>query len=231
MRMSIVVERIEDLSGEQPVRGFLQIASGSNEVLVLTHGAGGNCNAPLLVKLADAFASEGINVLRCDLPFRQRRPHGPPMRTASEDQQGLRAAVESMKRRFGASSPPNTLPKREAAELRVFLGGHSYGGRMASMLLSEDPSLADALLLLSYPLHPPKKPEQKRTAHFPSLRTSTVFVHGNKDEFATKQELLEAIDLIPATTELIEIGGGHSLGIKEADVSRIVEGFVRLVAG
>jgi predicted alpha/beta-hydrolase family hydrolase len=230
MRMIIDVERIEDLSGEQPVRGYLHVASPSGDVLVLTHGAGANCNAPLLVKLADAFASAGINVLRCDLPFRQRRPHGPPLRTANEDQQGLRCAVEVMKKKFGESSPSSAAHKSGATDARVFLGGHSYGGRMASMLLADDPSVADALLLLSYPLHPPKKPEQKRTAHFPSLRTPTVFVHGSKDEFATKQELVEAMDLIPATTELIEMNGGHGLGTKEADLMRIVEGFGRFIA-
>jgi predicted alpha/beta-hydrolase family hydrolase len=256
MHMTAAIERIEDLSGEQPVRGYLHKASESNGVLVLTHGAGSNCNAPLLVKLADAITAAGISVLRCDLPFRQQRPHGPPMRTANEDQQGLRCAVELMKQRFGfpphaarrggatnefghtaRESDGTTKDSSDAArngdtnEPRVFLGGHSYGGRMASMLLADAPTVADALLLLSYPLHPPKKPEQKRTAHFPSLRTPTVFVHGNKDEFATKQELLEAMDLIPATTELVEINGGHSLSTKEADVKRMVESFLEFVRG
>ncbi len=69
----------DDASGELPVRGYLQRAApNSDDVLTLTHGAGGNCNTPLLVGLGEAFAASGLNVLRCDLPFRQARPQGPP---------------------------------------------------------------------------------------------------------------------------------------------------------
>jgi len=94
----------------------------------------------------------------------------------------------------------------------VYLGGHSYGGRQASMLAAESPGLVEALLLLSYPLHPPKKPEQLRTAHFPQLHTPALFVSGTKDEFATVDELKSALALIPAQTELQIIeGAGHDL--------------------
>src|SRR5271163_1289063 len=81
------------------VRGFLHAAQGSRTAgLVLTHGAGGNCKAPLLVALAGAFSKAGISVLRCDLPFRQRRESGPPSpATAAADRAGLRAAVELLR--------------------------------------------------------------------------------------------------------------------------------------
>jgi uncharacterized protein len=206
-------ERFEDLTpGEPPVRGFLHRAD-SADILVLTHSAGGNSNAPLQVAVAEEFERRGVNVLRCDLPFRQRRPHGPPLRTASEDQQGLRRAAELMRTQFSG---------------RVFIGGHSYGGRMASMLLAADPNVVEALLLLSYPLHPPKKPQQMRTQHFPELRTSTLFVQGTKDEFATIDEIDAARKLVAGKSELLVIeGAGHSLGPKFAE--RIVEAFVRLV--
>jgi predicted alpha/beta-hydrolase family hydrolase len=75
----------------------------------------------------------------------------------------------------------------------VTLGGHSYGGRQASLLAAEAPNLVEALLLLSYPLHPPKKPGQWRTAHFPKLQTPALFVSGTKDEFGTVDELRSAI--------------------------------------
>src|ERR1700758_3130068 len=128
----------QDNSGEAPVRGFLHMPAGQGGgALVLTHGAGASCNAPLLVALAEEFCASGLAVLRCDLPFRQARPHGPPQRGSAErDQQGLRAAVEAIRRQ---------LPGR------VFLGGHSYGGRQASMLAAAEPGLVPALLLLSYP--------------------------------------------------------------------------------
>lgn len=182
-----------------PVRGFLHRPSAAAENgLVLTHGAGANCNAPLLVALADAFCAAGWMVLRCDLPFRQARPSGPPHPSGQErDRDGLRAAVACLRRLTGA---------------RVSLGGHSYGGRMASMLAAEEPGVAERLLLLSYPLHPPQRPDQLRTGHFPSLRVPALFVHGVRDGFGTVEEMTAALQLIPAATEMIPVAGaGHEL--------------------
>jgi predicted alpha/beta-hydrolase family hydrolase len=175
--------------------------------VVLTHGAGGNRDAPLLVTAATAFAASGVPVLRCDLLFRQRRPSGPPSPAgAAADRAGLRAAVAAMR---GIVPGP------------VFLGGHSYGGRQASMLAAEDPGIAEALLLLSYPLHPPKRPEQPRTAHFPELRTRALFVHGTRDPFGTIEELEAAIAMIPAPTRLVRAeGAGHDL--RRVDFARVV---------
>ena len=80
------------------------------------------------------------------------------------------------------------------------------------MLAAENPQLADGLLLLSYPLHPPRKPEQPRTAHFPKLSTPALFVHGGRDPFGSPDEMRSAIKLIPARTELVPIqGAGHDL--------------------
>ncbi len=180
------------------------------ESLILTHGAGSNRNAPLLVALANAFGESGTYVLRYDLPFRQERPHGPPRPAdAARDREGLRAEV---------------LKVRETKPGRVWLGGHSYGGRQASMLAAETPGLVDGLLLLSYPLHPPRKPAQLRTAHFPQLRTPAIFVHGSRDPFGSIEELRQAIQLIPAETRLIELeGAGHELGRDHAGLAaRIV---------
>ncbi len=194
----------ERLAEEAPsgvaVRGFLhRPLDASGNGMVLTHGAGGNCEAPLLRALADAFALAGFLVLRCDLPFRQARRFGPPRPgDAARDREGLQLAVASL---------------RKNAPGRVFLGGHSYGGRQASMLLATDPTVADGLLLLSYPLHPPRKPEQLRTQHFPQLQRRALFVHGSRDEFASLQELETAQKLIPAETRLLSIpGAGHDLG-------------------
>jgi len=166
--------------------------------LVLTHGAGGNSKAPLLLELDEAFTAAGFRVVRHDLAFRQKRPSGPPSPSgAAADRAGLREAVAELR---GQVAGP------------VFLGGHSYGGRQSTMLAAEENGLVDGLLLLSYPLHPPGKPQQLRTAHFPALRTPAVFVHGTKDDFATPDELRAALTLIPAPTELILLeGAGHDL--------------------
>lgn len=184
--------------------------------LVLTHGAGSNCGAPLLIAVAEAFADAGFTVLRCDLPFRHSRPHGPPFGNGSNDRAGLQRALEAL---------------REIAPGPVFLGGHSYGGRQASMLAAEIPDLAAGLLLLSYPLHPPGKPAQVRTAHFPKLHTPAAFVHGARDPFATLDEMQVALSLIPAPTELLVIeGAGHDLGRKhDAAAQRTLATFLKLV--
>ncbi|HEY3989242.1 MAG TPA: alpha/beta fold hydrolase [Acidobacteriaceae bacterium] len=196
-------EFLDDSDKETPVRGFLHRPAVSGEdCLVLTHGAGANCNSPLLRSLAHAFCAAGLTVLRCDLPFRQSRPQGPPSRGSAErDREGLRAAVESMRRHLSG---------------RVFLGGHSYGGRQASMLAAAEPGLVERLLLLSYPLHPPQRPGEPRTAHFPQLQTPAFFVHGAHDGFGTLAEMAAALKLIPAHTELRPVpGAGHELMTKQ----------------
>jgi predicted alpha/beta-hydrolase family hydrolase len=97
-------------------------------------------------------------------------------------------------------------------EGRAFLSGSSYGGRQASLLAASPTVLVEGLLLLSYPLHPPGKPAQLRTAHFSELQTPALFVSGTKDVFGTIAELKAAIDLVPARTELLEIeGASHGL--------------------
>jgi uncharacterized protein len=203
---------------DAPVRGFLHQAPGADaDGLVLTHGAGANCQTLLLKALAEAFCSAGVTVLRCDLPFRQARQHGPPPRgNAEKDQEGLRAAVAAMRRETSG---------------RIFLGGHSYGGRQASMLTAATPGLVERLLLLSYPLHPPEKPEQMRTAHFPSLTTPALFVSGERDGFGTKTEMEAALKLIPAKTALLMVAGvGHALMTARNRVElaeRVVKAFLK----
>ena len=99
------VRRLEQ-AGDAPVRGFLHVpGSPSGDALVLSHGAGSNCAAPLLVALANAFCDAGLHVLRCDLPFRQLHPHGPPPRgSAEKDREGLRQAVNSCASRSTGAS-------------------------------------------------------------------------------------------------------------------------------
>jgi predicted alpha/beta-hydrolase family hydrolase len=190
---------MEEAFESSDVRGVLHTPTQPNgEAFALTHGAGSNCDAPLLQILSRAFAEAGYAVLRYDLPFRQQRPKGPPFpAAAARDREGIAQAVAAV---------------REIATGRIFAGGHSYGGRQTAMAAAENPDLADALLLLSYPLHPPTRPEQKRTSFFPDLRTPALFVHGAADPFATLEELRCAIALIPARTEVLAVeGAGHDL--------------------
>jgi uncharacterized protein len=195
-------ELVADLSCDPPVRGLLHRPSRpSGDGIVLTHGAGANCHSALLAALAEAYADAGFFALRCDLPFRQTRPHGPPgPGDAARDRAGLESAVRAM---------------RKLVAERIFLGGHSYGGRQATMLCADRPGLVAGLLLLSYPLHPPRKPEQLRTQHLPRLETPALFAHGTRDPFGSIAEMEAALKLVPAKTRLLTIeGAGHDLGFK-----------------
>jgi len=181
------------------VRGVLhQPDNPTGEAIALTHGASANCNTPLLTKLARAFAEAGLVVLRYDLPFRQQRLKGPPSPAkAAQDRAGVAQAVDALRRMVRG---------------RVFAGGHSYGGRQTAMAASERPDMVAALLLLSYPLHPPGKPEKPRTDYFPALRTPALFVHGSSDPFGSLDELTAAVKLIAARTELLPVErAGHDL--------------------
>jgi predicted alpha/beta-hydrolase family hydrolase len=194
-------ERFSDTSFDPAVHGYLHRPSQSpRDALVLTHGAGGNAQSALLIALAEAFAGAGFAVLRCDLPFRQKRAYGPPRPgDAAKDREGLKNAVATM---------------RKLAPGRVFIGGQSYGGRQASMLCAEEKT-ADGLLLLSYPLHAPSRPDQPRTQHLPNIEVPVLFVHGTRDRFGSIEEIEAAHKLIPANTKLLPVeGAGHDLGFK-----------------
>jgi uncharacterized protein len=193
-----------------PVSGFVHHpARGGGAGLVITHGAGGNCTSALLVAAADALCSAGLCVLRFDLPFRQRRSFGPPHPSAAaEDRAGIRAAVDAV---------------RAITSGRVFAGGQSYGGRQATLLAAEDSNACDGLLLFSYPLHPPKKPQQPRTAHLPSLHVPALFIQGTADPFGSPQELIAAVKLIPSRTQIVFLeGAGHDLKRGKFDLDSLL---------
>jgi uncharacterized protein len=184
--------------------------------VLLTHGAGSNRDAPLIIRICDEWAREGWLAIRYDLPYRRRRPKGPPSNSAASDQQGIVEAIELA---------------RTLTDGPVLAGGHSYGGRMTSMVAASGAELA-ALTLFSYPLHPPGKPERARTEHLPQISVPTVFTHGTADPFGSIAEITAATALIPAATEVVEITGArHDLGSKVLDVPALaVAAAVRLTA-
>jgi len=235
--MPTSIRDFADNAVDPKVRGYLHVPeTPSGDGLVLTHGAGSNAQSPLLIALAETFSAAGFTVLRCELPYRQSRSFGPPgPGDAARDRAGLKNALAAIKAAGAPSlsrrslagqggdfdSPQTAIgsQRSERGESKrwtsTFLGGHSYGGRQASMLCAEEPDLVAGLLLLSYPLHPPRKPEQQRTQHLPDLRTPTLFVHGTRDPFGSIAELEQAMKMIPAKTKLLTIeGAGHDLGFK-----------------
>jgi predicted alpha/beta-hydrolase family hydrolase len=172
--------------------------------VVLTHGAGGSRESPLLKKICDEWARRGWLAVRYNLPYRRSRPKGPPSGSAAKDQAGVVEAIEVA----------HTLTKGP-----VIAGGHSYGGRMASMVIADEAADVDVLTLFSYPLHPPGKPERARTEHLPRIAVPTVFTHGTADPFGSIDELRAAARLIAGPAEVVEITGArHDLGSKTLDV-------------
>jgi predicted alpha/beta-hydrolase family hydrolase len=181
-------------------------------VVVLTHGAGGSRESPLLQRLCDEWARRGWLAVRYNLPYRRRRPKGPPSGSAATDRAGIAEAIAVC---------------RALADGPLIAGGHSYGGRQTSMMVAEgcETSWAasdvpvDVLTLFSYPLHPPGKPERVRTEHLPGIAVPTVFTHGTSDPFGTPGEVRAAAALITAPTQVVEITGArHDLGSKALDV-------------
>jgi uncharacterized protein len=220
--MQTIEEFIDKSNPDASVQGFLHRPTNpGSDGIILAHGAGANCQTLLLTTLAEAFCAAGLFVLRCDLPFRQSRPHGPPPRGSAErDQNGLRAAVISM---------------RSLVKGKVFLGGHSYGGRQASHLAASEPGFVDSLLLLSFPLHPPRHPEELRSKHFSSLQTPAFFIHGTRDSFGSPDEMEAALKLIPAPTKLTLVAGaGHELVTgrnREEVTGQVVPAFLAFAHG
>jgi predicted alpha/beta-hydrolase family hydrolase len=173
-------------------------------VVVLTHGAGGSRESPLLQRVCDEWARRGWLAVRYNLPYRRRRPKGPPSGSAATDRAGIVEAISVCR---GLAGGP------------LIAGGHSYGGRQTSMVVASGEALVDVLTLFSYPVHPPGKPERARTEHLPELTVPTVFTHGTSDPFGTIAELRAAAALIAAPTEVVEITGArHDLGSKTLDV-------------
>ena len=205
------VEAFQAQEGDATIRGVLHVPDPpGGPGIVLAHGAGTDHNSPVLRAVAAALCARGMMALRIDLAFRQARPKGPPTPMwAPRDRAGLAAAVRALGARCSG---------------RVALGGHSYGGRQASMLAAGTPELTAALLLLAYPLHPPTRPERKRVEHFAALRTPTIFVHGTRDPFGTVEELDAARAAITAPTELLVVPeGGHDLGARATAAPRFAD--------
>lgn len=177
-------------------------------VVILTHGAGGSRESPLLIGLCDEWSRRGWLAVRYNLPYRRRRPTGPPPGSATADQAGVAEAI---------------AVARTLADGPVIAGGHSYGGRLTSMVVAECGGV-DVLTLFSYPLHPPGRPERLRTGHFGAITAPVVFTHGTSDPFGSIAELTAAVALIPGPTEIVQVSGArHDLtprrGPKVPDVA------------
>jgi predicted alpha/beta-hydrolase family hydrolase len=166
--------------------------------LLLTPGAGANRESPALVAVEHALADAdpALPVRRADFPYRlegRRMPDRAPVAVAH-----LRAEATAWADELGVPTD------------QLLLGGRSYGGRMCSMAVAEGLPAA-GLVLLSYPLHPPGRPEKLRVEHFGQISVPTLFVSGDKDAFGTPDELAEHVAAIPGPVTTVTLSGAHDM--------------------
>jgi uncharacterized protein len=178
---------------------------------VLTPGASAGRDHSALVEIDRVVSEQGIAVERVEFPGQaagRRRPDPPKVCIET-----VRDATAELADRLG-------VPTR-----RIAIGGRSMGGRMCSMAVAEGLEVA-GLVLVSYPLHPPGRPEKLRTEHFPDLEVPCLFLSGRRDAFATPDELEAETPAIRGPVTLVFVDGDHSLRRRDAEVADIVAGWL-----
>lgn len=176
--------------------------------IVLTPGASAGRDQPALVAIDAEATSRGLLVERVDFPYRlagRRSPDPPHVLVAT-----VRDAAERLAERAGVGPE------------QIVLGGRSLGGRMCSVAVAEGQA-ASALVLVSYPLHPPGRPERLRDDHFPDIEVPCLFVSGTRDAFASPDELEASSAAIRGLVNHVWIDGGdHGLRRRDAQVAELV---------
>jgi predicted alpha/beta-hydrolase family hydrolase len=169
--------------------------------LILGHGAGAGQRSAFMVEFARTIASRGIHTVTFNFPYMEGGRTLPDKRPVLDS--CYRTVIEAVAAR---SHRP------------LFIGGKSMGGRIATHVAAEDPTLPVAgLVLLGYPLHPPGKPDQRRDAHLPEVRRPTLIVQGSKDTFGTPQELEGVLErMTPRPVLHVIAGGDHSFNVSRS---------------
>jgi len=171
--------------------------AGSDAVLVLAHGAGSGMRAPFMEGFAEEIGRLGVATLRFEFPYMQagRRAPDRPAVLLDAWREAFAEGVEG------------------AGGRRVFAGGKSMGGRIASMAAAEGMPAA-GLVLLGYPLHPPGRPEKIRDAHLPDVPVPMLFLQGSRDAFARPDLLAGVLARLGPRAEYVEVtGGDHSFRV------------------
>ena len=178
--------------------------------ILLAPGAGATRDHSTLVALDEALTAGGYLVERMDFEY-QRLGRRSPSKASRLIDEVAEAAAEL---RDAAGSVP------------VILGGRSMGGRICSMAAAGGVE-ADGLILISYPLHPPGRPESLRTDHFPSIHVPTLFISGTRDAFARPDELVAATKAIPSKVTHSWIDNGdHGLKNHDGELVRLVQAWL-----
>jgi uncharacterized protein len=185
-------------------------------LLVLAHGAGAGQKHPFMVATAQGLAARGIDVVTFDFPYMQQRRSVPDKAPVLE--QSFRDVVAGVR------------PWNAAAKL--FIGGKSMGGRMATHLAAQGLDELHGVVALGYPLHPPGKPDHPRTAHLPSIAVPVLIVQGERDTFGTPDELTPVLKTMPAARVTLHAvkGGDHSLKVRGKGQAESFESILTTIA-
>lgn len=173
--------------------------------LVLAHGAGAGQRHPFMVAMARGLAERGVDVVTFDFPYMRER------RRVPDKARVLEAAFRDAVAEAGAHHAGTDVSRR------LFIGGKSMGGRIATHLAAQGVEHLQGVVALGYPLHPPGKPDQPRVAHLPAIHVPFLIVQGERDTFGTPEELRPVIQTIPGPVTLhVVANGDHSLGVRKA---------------
>jgi predicted alpha/beta-hydrolase family hydrolase len=171
----------------------------ASALTVLAHGAGAGQKHPFMIATARGLASRGMDVVTFDFPYMAQKRRAPDRARVLE--QAFRELVDAARQWSRAR--------------RLFIGGKSMGGRIATHLAAQQLEGLDGVFALGYPLHPPGKPEQLRVAHLPDIVAPVLIVQGERDTFGTPSELEPVIAAMKAPVTLHAVAGGdHSLGVR-----------------
>ncbi len=150
------------------VSALLMRPGGASFLLVLGHGASTNMRHTTLQKISERLGSVGIATFRYNFPYME---HGKGRDSRETCTATVRSAIAAA--------------HEAAPELRLLAGGHSFGGRMTSMAASQSPlDQVRGLVLFSFPLHQPGKPDTKRAEHLSEVTVPMLFLSGTRDELA-----------------------------------------------
>ena len=196
--MIVSVERLEDRAIGAPPAHYPPTSKPAGCLLVLAHGAGAGQRHPFMVSVARGLADRGIDVVTFDFPYIREKRKVPDKAPALEA--AFRQAIEEARSTVGRAH-------------RLFIGGKSMGGRMATHLASQGLDDLRGVVALGYPLHPPGKPEQPRVAHLPAIAVPVLIVQGERDAFGTPAELRPVIESMRAAVALHVVPGGHSFAV------------------
>jgi predicted alpha/beta-hydrolase family hydrolase len=183
---------------------------------VLFPGAGSSASHASLVSLEEALSP--LPVARTDFPYRRAGKSFPDKTPVLVE--CVRSEVRAFAEQLGVQTS------------QLLIGGRSMGGRMCSMAVADetDPLDVAALVLMSYPLHPPKKPENLRTEHLPRINVLTLCISGTKDNFGSPEELESAFSVVPAAVQWHWVHNGrHELAKADAEIAATVLQFIQTV--